>query len=74
MCACILRGAGKGAGITITPFAAGHLLGGTLWRISKDDDDFVYAVDYNHRCGCQLALPQPETGMQCSTPKAGMRQ
>ncbi|GAB4814627.1 hypothetical protein N2152v2_001673 [Parachlorella kessleri] len=40
---------GKGKGITITPLAAGHLLGGTLWRVSRDGDDFVYAVDYNHR-------------------------
>eukprot|EP00897_Mesotaenium_endlicherianum_P003275 jgi/Mesen1/2976/ME000176S02016 len=40
---------GKGEGITITPYAAGHLLGGTVWKITKDTEDIVYAVDYNHR-------------------------
>jgi cleavage and polyadenylation specificity factor subunit 2 len=28
---------------------AGHLLGGAVWRISRDGEDVVYAVDYNHR-------------------------
>jgi cleavage and polyadenylation specificity factor subunit 2 len=41
--------AGKGEGITITPYAAGHLLGGTVWKISVDTEDIIYAVDYNHR-------------------------
>lgn len=40
---------GKGAGITISAHAAGHLVGGTLWKISKDGEDIIYAVDYNHR-------------------------
>ncbi|PSC73960.1 cleavage and polyadenylation specificity factor subunit 2 [Micractinium conductrix] len=40
---------GKGVGITLTPFAAGHLLGGAVWRIRWGGEDFVYAVDYNHR-------------------------
>lgn len=39
----------KGEGITITPYAAGRLLGGTVWKISKDTEDIIYAVDYNHR-------------------------
>ena len=41
---------GKGAGLTITPFAAGHMIGGSIWRISTAvGEDIVYAVDYNHR-------------------------
>ena len=42
--------AGKGEGLTITPFAAGHMIGGSIWRISTAvGEDVVYAVDYNHR-------------------------
>lgn len=40
---------GKGEGIVIAPHAAGHLLGGTVWRITKDGEDVIYAVDFNHR-------------------------
>eukprot|EP00731_Ephydatia_muelleri_P028304 Em0019g1177a len=41
---------GKGHGLTITPFAAGHMVGGTMWKIVKDgEEDIVYAVDYNHK-------------------------
>ncbi|KAJ3333899.1 cleavage and polyadenylation specificity factor subunit 2, partial [Blyttiomyces sp. JEL0837] len=40
--------AGKCQGITITAYAAGHTLGGTIWKIKKGTDDVVYAVDYNH--------------------------
>lgn len=46
----IVSVAGKGEGLTITPFAAGHLIGGSIWRISTAvGEDVVYAVDYNHR-------------------------
>jgi len=42
--------AGKGDGLIITPFAAGHMIGGSIWRItSAVGEDVVYAVDYNHR-------------------------
>lgn len=41
--------AGKCFGIVITPFPAGHSLGGTIWRIKKDTDDIIYAINYNHR-------------------------
>lgn len=41
--------AGKGEGIVIAPHVAGHLLGGTLWKITKDGEDVIYAVDFNHR-------------------------
>ncbi len=41
---------GKGDGLIITPFAAGHMIGGSIWRItSAVGEDIVYAVDYNHR-------------------------
>ncbi|KAL6906173.1 hypothetical protein ACP4OV_003774 [Aristida adscensionis] len=40
---------GKGEGIVISPLVAGHLLGGTIWKITKDGEDVVYAVDFNHR-------------------------
>ena len=40
---------GKGDGIVISPHVAGHLLGGTVWKINKDGEDVIYAVDFNHR-------------------------
>ncbi|XP_014663785.1 PREDICTED: cleavage and polyadenylation specificity factor subunit 2-like [Priapulus caudatus] len=41
---------GKGHGLTIVPLAAGHMIGGTIWKITKDgEEDIVYAVDYNHK-------------------------
>lgn len=40
---------GKCQGLTITPFSAGHTLGGTIWKIrSPSSGTFVYAVDLNH--------------------------
>lgn len=37
-------------GLTITPLAAGHMIGGTIWKIVKDnEEDIIYAVDYNHK-------------------------
>lgn len=41
---------GKGQGITITPLPAGHMIGGTIWRICKEgEEDIIYAVDFNHK-------------------------
>ncbi|TQD86601.1 hypothetical protein C1H46_027867 [Malus baccata] len=40
---------GKGEGIVISPHASGHLLGGSVWKITKDGEDVIYAVDFNHR-------------------------
>lgn len=51
---------GKGYGITITPLPAGHLIGGTIWKIVKvGEEDIVYAIDFNHKKerhlnGCEL--------------------
>lgn len=39
---------GKGSGITITPQPAGHMIGGSLWLISKETDEILYAVNYNN--------------------------
>lgn len=40
---------GKCQGITIIPFAAGHSLGGTIWKIrSPSVGTIVYAVNMNH--------------------------
>ncbi|ANB11323.1 Cft2p [Sugiyamaella lignohabitans] len=39
---------GKLQGLTITAHNAGHTLGGTIWRIQKDQEDVLYAVDWNH--------------------------
>lgn len=40
---------GKGEGIVIAPHVAAHMLGGSIWKITKDGEEVVYAVDYNHR-------------------------
>lgn len=41
---------GKGEGLTIVAYPAGHLVGGAIWKITKDgEEDVVYAVDYNHK-------------------------
>jgi hypothetical protein len=62
---------GKGQGLSITPVPAGHMIGGTIWRIVKDgEEDIVYAVDYNHKkvpiClrlhGCSISDPDPGSG------------
>ena len=41
---------GRGQGIRAIPLPAGHMIGGTIWRIVKDgDEEIVYAVDFNHK-------------------------
>lgn len=51
---------GKGYGISITPLSAGHMIGGTVWKIVKvGEEDIIYAVDFNHKkerhlSGCEL--------------------
>ncbi|TFY62810.1 hypothetical protein EVG20_g6565 [Dentipellis fragilis] len=40
---------GRCQGLTITPFNAGHTLGGTIWKIrSPSAGTILYAVDMNH--------------------------
>lgn len=48
---------GKGEGIVIAPHVAGHLLGGTVWKITKNGEDVIYAVDLNHRKERYIFLP-----------------
>ncbi len=51
---------GKGYGITITALPAGHMIGGTIWKIVKvGEEDIIYAIDFNHKKerhlnGCEL--------------------
>lgn len=41
---------GKGYGITVTPLPAGHMVGGTIWKIVKvGEEDIVYATGFNHK-------------------------
>lgn len=40
---------GKGEGVSVTPFCAGHTLGGAVWRIEHDLDDVVYMMNVAHR-------------------------
>ncbi|KAF5358936.1 hypothetical protein D9758_004760 [Tetrapyrgos nigripes] len=40
---------GKCQGLTITPFNAGHTIGGTIWKIrSPSSGTIIYAVNLNH--------------------------
>jgi cleavage and polyadenylation specificity factor subunit 2 len=43
------RTTGPGAGIAIVPHNAGHTLGGTIWKIFKDNEEILYAVRFNHK-------------------------
>lgn len=51
---------GKGYGLTITPLPAGHMIGGTIWKIMiVGEEDIIYANDFNHKKerhlnGCEL--------------------
>ncbi|KAF7281402.1 cleavage and polyadenylation specificity factor subunit 2 [Rhynchophorus ferrugineus] len=51
---------GKGYGLTITPLPAGHMIGGTIWKIMKaGEEDIIYANSFNHKKerhlnGCEL--------------------
>ena len=36
---------GRGAAITVTPLAAGHMVGGTIWKINKETEEIVYGND-----------------------------
>lgn len=41
---------GRSHGIQITPLPAGHMIGGTVWKISRQgEEEIVYAVDFNHK-------------------------
>ncbi|KAL6051559.1 cleavage and polyadenylation specificity factor subunit 2 [Balamuthia mandrillaris] len=40
---------GSHSTLDITPYPAGHMIGGTVWKIVKETEEIVYAVDYNHK-------------------------
>ncbi|XP_063901381.1 cleavage and polyadenylation specificity factor subunit 2-like [Zophobas morio] len=42
---------GKGSDLGVRPLNAGHLLGGAIWVINTDQEEFVYAVDFDHKKG-----------------------
>jgi cleavage and polyadenylation specificity factor subunit 2 len=46
---------GRGAGVSLTPLAAGRLLGGAVWRVAAGGEEALYAVDFNHRRERHLA-------------------
>lgn len=49
-CVMTFYATGKGHGLSITPLPAGHMIGGTIWKIVKDgEEEIVYAVDFNHK-------------------------
>lgn len=36
--------------MSVTAFAAGHLVGGAIWQLlTRDEEQVVYAVHWNHR-------------------------
>lgn len=35
--------------ISVTPFPAGHTVGGCVWRVEVAGEEVVYALDTNHR-------------------------
>lgn len=51
------------SGVTITAFSAGHSVGGSIWKIRRDGDDVVYAVDYNHKRESHLNSTALHTGI-----------
>ncbi|CAH8832769.1 unnamed protein product [Trichobilharzia szidati] len=40
---------GRGHGLCIIPLPSGHTIGGTIWKIVKEDTSIVYALDFNHK-------------------------
>lgn len=60
---------GKGAGIELAAFPAGHAIGGSVWRITLGSDAIVYAGDFNHANECYLAgSPLREPQRVCVRP------
>lgn len=60
--------------ILITPYNAGHTLGGTIWKIAKDQDVILYAVDWNHSRDSHLngAFLQPDAQLIDSLSKPSL--
>eukprot|EP00039_Didymoeca_costata_P020321 m.340836 g.340836 ORF g.340836 m.340836 type:complete len:778 (-) comp19587_c0_seq1:120-2453(-) len=52
----INKATGMSSGVVVQPHLAGHMIGGSFWRIYKEDaEEIMYAVDYNHRKERHLA-------------------
>eukprot|EP00201_Polytomella_parva_P023597 CAMPEP_0175046530 /NCGR_PEP_ID=MMETSP0052_2-20121109/5082_1 /TAXON_ID=51329 ORGANISM="Polytomella parva, Strain SAG 63-3" /NCGR_SAMPLE_ID=MMETSP0052_2 /ASSEMBLY_ACC=CAM_ASM_000194 /LENGTH=569 /DNA_ID=CAMNT_0016310287 /DNA_START=163 /DNA_END=1869 /DNA_ORIENTATION=+ len=52
--------------LTVTPVAAGRVVGGAAWRINFRGESVVYAVDFNHRR--DRLLPEPKLSQRFSRP------
>ncbi|KNE68252.1 hypothetical protein AMAG_12926 [Allomyces macrogynus ATCC 38327] len=59
---------GKAQGTTITAFAAGHSVGGTVWSLKRATEDIVYVMDMNHRKDAHLAPTTVFHGDQIAPP------
>ena len=41
---------GKMAGLTLTPFNAGRMVGGAIWKLAlRDGSELLYALDWCHK-------------------------
>ncbi len=45
----LLRKDGSAADIVVTPYPAGHSVGGAVWKVTRGAEDMVYAPDFNHQ-------------------------
>lgn len=52
-----LSAKGAATAVTATPFPAGRLLGGSIWRISVEAEDIVYAVRWRARAAPAACAP-----------------
>lgn len=43
-----------GTDVKITPYCAGHTLGGAFWKITKEKDEIIYAANWNHKAEFHL--------------------
>lgn len=64
---------GKGQGISVMPLPAGHLLGGSMWRIATEAVSVVnlQPVAMSHPADCCCCSPRTKLYMPCisTTPK-----
>lgn len=73
-----------GTRVTITPYPAGHLLGGALWRLTINSEDLLYATAFHHRsvllhllskrgsrvCACSCSYSRKDCPqIRCLTPQ-----
>lgn len=58
---------GPAKGISLTAFPAGHSIGGSIWKIKKNNEDIIYAINFNHRREAHLDGASFETMISQST-------